>query len=162
MNDKMPVCVGDRAADFAKKRQPFDDGKLMRVAVLVDRKSFDVLHHEIRKAILCRPAVEQPRNVRVVEARENLPLVAEVPQDGICVHATLYQLDGNPLLVFIIGAFGQENRAHPPAPDLTDNAIAIDDLARRETIGAFGGKEAIRFIEKSLAVRVKQRFHLGA
>jgi hypothetical protein len=49
-----------------------------------------------------------------------------------------------------------------PAPDLTDNAIAINNLARRGTIGAFGGKETIRFIEKSLAVCVKQRFHLGA
>ena len=108
MNDKMPVRVGNRGADFAKQFQPFDNGERVRVAVLVDRKSFDVFHDEIGKAVPRRPAVEQPRNVRVIEAGQNLPLVAEMAQDRIGVHAAFDQLDRNLLLVFGVGALGQD------------------------------------------------------
>ena len=65
----MPMRVGDRGADLAEELQPLGDVERSAVAVLVDRLPFDVLHHEVRQAVLGRAAVEQARDVRVIEAR---------------------------------------------------------------------------------------------
>ena len=41
----------------------------LRVAVLVERPPFDPLHDEVRQPVGGRAAVEQARDVRVVERR---------------------------------------------------------------------------------------------
>ncbi len=78
---------------------------------------FDVLHDEIRQAVLGRVAVQQARDVRVIEAREDLPLVAEAAQHGLRIHAALDELDRDLLLVLPVGAPGEIDRAHAAAAD---------------------------------------------
>ena len=47
------------------------------VAVLIERLALDVLHDEVWLAIVRLACIDQPRDVRMIEARENLPLGAE-------------------------------------------------------------------------------------
>ena len=42
-----------------------------------------------------RPAIEQARDVRMIQARQHLPLHAEAAQDSGGIHAALDQLDGD-------------------------------------------------------------------
>jgi hypothetical protein len=44
---------------------------------VVDALAFDQLHHQIRQAFVGRTAIKQPRNVRMVEVSEDLPLGPE-------------------------------------------------------------------------------------
>ena len=52
----------------------------------------------------------------MVEAGQNLSLVAKMAQHRIAVHAALDQLDRDLLFVLLIGALGQIDRTHPAAP----------------------------------------------
>ena len=49
----------------------------MRVAVLVDGRAFDQLHHEVRNAFVGGAAVQQAGDVGMIEAGKNLALVTE-------------------------------------------------------------------------------------
>jgi hypothetical protein len=62
----------------------------------------------------------------MVEIGQNLLLVAEAAENGIGVHATLDDLDGNLLLELIVGALGQIDGAHTAASDFTQNLVGAD------------------------------------
>jgi hypothetical protein len=76
----------------------------MALAVFVEGQSLDVLHHEVRQSVFGRVAIEQARDVRVVEARKDLPLIPESAQHRICVHAALDELDRGLVLVLAVRA----------------------------------------------------------
>ena len=128
MNDRATVRIRDRAAHLAKELQPLGDGQRLAVAVLVDRLPLDVLHHEIRQAVVGRVAIEQARDVRVVEAREDLPLVAEVTQHGVGIHAALDELDRDELLVLTVGATREIDDTHPAAANPLLDLVVTDRL----------------------------------
>ena len=48
-----------------------------------ERLALDVLHDEVRLAGLGRAAVEEPRDVRVVQRRRDLPLAAEAAERDV-------------------------------------------------------------------------------
>ena len=51
------------------------------VGVAIDRRAGHVLHHEVRQAVRRRAAIEERRDVRMVERGENLTLVPEAADD---------------------------------------------------------------------------------
>ncbi len=61
--------------------------ELVDVAIAADRFALYILHHEIRQAIVARASIDQPRDVWVVELRQNLPLVTEAPQDAVGIES---------------------------------------------------------------------------
>ena len=77
MNDQVLVRVLDRGADVDEQLEPLAEVEPVFIAVLIERLAFDVLHYEIRLAIIRLASVDQSRDVRVIEARENLPLGAK-------------------------------------------------------------------------------------
>jgi hypothetical protein len=98
----------------------------VRVAELVDGQPLDVLHDEVGQAVVGRSAVHQARDVGVVERGENLPLLPEAPEDEVCVHPALDELDGDALLELVVGANREVDRAHAAAPKLPHDAIRAD------------------------------------
>ena len=52
----------------------------------------------------------------MVEAREDLALVAEATQDRIGIHAALDELDGDDLFVLLVGPPGEKTTPIPPLP----------------------------------------------
>jgi hypothetical protein len=74
------------------------------------------------------------RDVRVVERGEDLPLVAEALEDELGVHAALDELDGDALVVLVVGADGQVDRPHAAAPYFAHHAVSADAAARHRRL----------------------------
>ena len=84
MHDHAPVrIVHGRTAPSEIYRAGRCKGSDRRLAILGERLAFHVLHHEVRHAVRRGAAVDQPRDVRVFEMREYLPLVAEALDEEI-------------------------------------------------------------------------------
>ena len=64
-----------------------------------------------------RAAVEQARDVRMVEAGQDLPFALEAPDDLGRGSPTMDQLERHLLFELTVGALGQEDGAHPAAPE---------------------------------------------
>ncbi len=77
MNDEILMGVGNRGTNLPEELEPGVVVELLRVAKFEQRPARYVLHHEVGKAVGGRSAVNQPRNVGMVELRQNLPLVPE-------------------------------------------------------------------------------------
>jgi hypothetical protein len=74
MHDQAAMCVRHNVADLHEQRQTRREIELLLLAVLGERPPLDILHDHVRAAILIHPAVQQPSNARMFEARENLAL----------------------------------------------------------------------------------------
>ena len=83
----------------------------------------DVLHHQVRHAVLVDSAVEQARDVRMFDAREDLTLVPEATDGGIALQALAQQLDGYQLAILVVAPLSQIDRAHAAARDLPDDLV---------------------------------------
>src|ERR1700676_5511603 len=102
----------------------------MRLAILVQRAALDVLHHEVRAAVLGRAAIEQPRDVGMREAGQDLPLVAEVPQDLLRIHAPSDQLERDLLLKMTVGADSTVDSSHAALRHFFSDVVWPNTLPR--------------------------------
>src|ERR1700730_5538815 len=66
-----------RRTDLQKKFQPLSRGQVVVVTVVVDRLAFDQFHDKVGNAFFGGAPIKEPRNVRMIEAGENLPFVLE-------------------------------------------------------------------------------------
>jgi len=105
------------------------------------------------------PAVEEARDVRVLEPREDLALLPEAP-DGVRVHPLADDLDRHALPELFVGARGEEDRSHPSPAEFTENPVRADPRGRRI------GRDGLlgRRLEKARALlgRPEERRDLGA
>ena len=105
-------------------------------------------------------AVEQPRDVGMVERRENLSLGAEAVVIDLGVEAGAQQLERDLLLERAVGALGEEHARHAAAADLANDAIradapALELLRRVARLGdQRGGRHGRRRFEKRSRRRV--------
>ena len=100
-----------------------------RIAIDVDRLAVDVLHDDVRRAVRGRAAVEQPRDVRMVERREDLALELQPALDVARQQPAPHQLDRDLLLELLVGALREEHLAHAAAAEAAHDAIRTDALA---------------------------------
>ena len=77
MDDQVPVRVCTAAQTSRKARSRSADGELRAAQYSSIGCALDVLHDEVGAAVVGGAAVEEPGDVGVVEAGEDLPLVAE-------------------------------------------------------------------------------------
>jgi hypothetical protein len=131
VHHKVLVGVLDSGAHAAEQPEAVDGRERVAVAVLVDPQALDVVEREPGHAIGGRPAVEETRDVRMIEAREDLPLVSEPVQDRLAVAPLLHQFDGRALAHFLARANRQVHGAHPTAPDLAHDPVRPDARARQ-------------------------------
>ena len=88
-------------ANGYEQLQPLPDRQFGIVAVLDQRKAFDILHGEIRATLIRHPAIEHAGDVRVVHHSQGLPLGFESREHGLGVHSQLDQFDaasGHPMI----------------------------------------------------------------
>lgn len=124
MNDEMLMRVLHGGADLPKKLQAFAHVELLLLAILIQRQPFDVFHHEVRSPVFGCAAVEQTRDVRMVQIGQNLPFVLEAALQFFAAGA--HQLDGDLLLELIVSAFGQPDRAHSAVRDFVAQLICAE------------------------------------
>ncbi len=99
----------------------------------------DVLHHEIGQAFFGAAGIEQARDVRMIERREDLRLDLEALQQGLRAVALPQHLDRDFLLILIVVANALVDLAHAAAADFLDDAIVADasaDPGRRRAFRA--------------------------
>src|SRR5690606_17165319 len=101
------------------------------VAVAIDRHAVDVLHDEIGRAFRRGTAVQETRDVGMIEVGEDLAF-AEQPLFRLGIDEPVAnELDGDLLAEALVRPFRQVNDAHPAAPEDADDAIGPDSQAGR-------------------------------
>src|SRR6185436_7839597 len=97
----------------------------------IDANSLDVFHHQVRKSVGRRSAVDQSRDVGMVEASKYLALQAEAAEDFLRVHSALHQLDGDALLELVVETRGQPYGSHASAADALLQLVGSHPVAGR-------------------------------
>src|ERR1051326_8526372 len=123
MNDGVSMSITDRGTHFPEQLQSFDQGNLVSCTILVNRHPLDMLHHEVGQTAVGCPPVEQTRNVRMIEAGQDLSLITETAEHCVGIHAAFDQLDRNKLFVLLVGSLSQIDRAHSTPADLPKDAV---------------------------------------
>src|SRR5262249_34896608 len=126
--DEVAVRVGDRRADLAEKRDLLGDRDARAPGVVHEVLPFDVLHDEGGAPVLSRAAVQEARDVGVLEPGEDLPLVAETPDDRSAAEAGGYDLERGLLAELPARADGEIDRPHAPLADLADDPPRAHDV----------------------------------
>lgn len=106
-------------------------------AVVGQRHAVDVFHHEIRLTVRGVAAVEQARDIGMVEVGEDLPL-APHSIGRITGRDAAQQLDRDAPFERIVDALGEEHRAHAAAADLAHEAPGPEPLLQRRDRHARG------------------------
>ena len=126
MNDKVLMRVGDRRAHLAKERQALGRGQRIRVAVGVNRFAVHVLHDEIGQAVIGRPAIDQARDVGMIELRQDLPLIAKAAEYVLGIEPSPNELDRNLLAIFVVRSRRQIDRAQTAPADFADDLVSAE------------------------------------
>ena len=139
VNDAPVVGVLNAVADLKKDTEPFLHRQLVVIAVLVDRTTLNILHHEVGTAVRRGTRFVHPSDVGVVHERQCLSLGLEPQHDLFSVHPLPDELqrdtpaDGLLLL-------GQIDHPHAPIADLLQDAVRTDRLGD----GLFAGGRVVR------------------
>ena len=120
--------VLDGAAHRPEQGHPFPGPHSLRRAEVGDRLPLDVLHHQVGLAVLGRSAVEHRGDVRMLEARQDLSLLAEAPIEVLGVAPAPDQLQRDDLAERIVVAHGPVDRAHAAVRDGVEDLVGTDPL----------------------------------
>src|SRR5262249_31019423 len=104
MDHQVAVGVGDGFADLQKEAAAISHGKLALPAILVDGLAFDELHGQKGPAVMRSAAIDQARDVRMLEISQNLTLSMEAAEHILRVHAALDDLDGDLLAIGVVAS----------------------------------------------------------
>ncbi len=156
----MAVRVMHRAGDGAEESEPVVDREAPRVAELVHRQSVHVLHDDERMALLVQPAVEQPRDVRVVERGEHVPLDLEAAANLERVAAVAQHLDRHAPPRPLSLALGEIDHPHPAAAELAEHAIVAHPLGEQR-LTSESCDVPLEELAFGTIVGVEQELHLG-
>ena len=137
MHDERGVRVLHRLQDFHEERDPRPDVETLLVAVPVEVDALDVLDGEERSTSLVDACVVEPRDVRVIERTQDVPLALHARREALGP-GELRQLDGQLALELTVGALRQPDRALAAAADAFEDAVGADLVARLQVGGRLG------------------------
>jgi len=87
MNDQPLMRIVNGCADLPKKLETRGGRESLGVAVFVDPRAGDVFHREVGNVTRRDPGAVKLRDIRVVEARQDLFFVAKTRDDFRTVHS---------------------------------------------------------------------------
>jgi hypothetical protein len=119
MDDGFLVRVLHAFADLDEEFEPIRDLEFLLIAILGNRQSGYVLHHEVRLALRRRSGVKHLGDGGMIHDRQRLPLRLEALHDRLVVHPGLDQLQGD-LAPHRRSLFGQPDLAHASFAKLAD------------------------------------------
>ena len=130
MDHEVPVRRLHRQSQDLKQLEPFGQRQALLVAVPADRRALHEFHDEERQTFVGRAAVQQPRDVRVVEAGQRLAFVTKAEQDFVGVEAPSHHLERHDLVEGTVGALRKVDGSHPAVADFADDAIGANHRPR--------------------------------
>ncbi len=114
MDEEVLVRVHDRAEHLLHERETGGHAELEVVAVAIERPSRDELHGEPRQSRAGDAPIEQARDARMRERREDPPLLEEAADEQrVVLAAAPNELERRRLGELPVGALGEEDLAHP-------------------------------------------------
>ncbi len=126
------VRLRHRGQDVQHQRQPLRGGQREALAVLVDGLAVDVLQHQVRLGAVGHDAgIEQARDVRVRQARQDAALALEARRVAVAEQARAQELDRHLALVAAVVAARQPHGAHAAVADLAHQRVGADGLSRQ-------------------------------
>ncbi len=140
MDDQALVGVLHRPAEQQEELQALRRVELPQLGILAERHPFHVFHDEVGEAVGGGAAIEQARDVRMVEPGEDLPLGAEAPHDRLGVHPAFQDLERDTFVERVVVAHREINRAHAALAELAHEAVGADACVR--AVGRAGLAEA--------------------
>ncbi len=138
MYDQVTVGVLHSRAHLAEQPQSRLDVELVPIAELIDRHARHQLHCDIRDPVVGRAAIEQARNVGMIETGQDLALVAKSFQQQRDAGAAANQLDRHLLRVEAVSSRRQVDFAHPAAADLPHQTVVAYLESRAQAFGRIG------------------------
>ncbi len=123
VHDQLAVRVGHRAADLQEERDARPRIEAVSRGIGDERLAGHVLHHEEGFAVGGDAAIEQPRDVRVRERRQDLALAAKVGFEIGRRHGAPDHLQRDVVAVLPVGAPREEHRAHAAAAELPHDLV---------------------------------------
>ncbi len=124
--DIAAVGILDRRADLPEQGHALADPKLMLVAKGIDGRSFDILHDEVRNALLRCASVENARDVGVIKCGKDFPFLVKPRKHPGGYHLGPGQLDGYALTKYVVGSGGQIDGAHAAGAYLAKYFVSAD------------------------------------
>ena len=148
------------AADACEELQPVARAQAHFVAIVVDRLTPNKLHHEVRKPLEGRAAIDQVGDMGMFQAGGNLPLAAELAHYAIQIEAAPDHFDSDLLLESLIDPERAVDRTHAAAAD------PLHDFVRPEAdtqhgVGGFLQNGCFQKVVRGL-VRLDKGFDLLA
>ena len=174
VDDEVLMGVLDGRAHLAEQHEPWLERERPRLAVGVEGNALDALHHDVGHAILGGPAVQQPRDVGMIQGRQDAPLLEEPLHQRAARRSAAHDLDRHLLLEGGIGALREVHHGHPALSQLPDDPVGPDRSARDGRRGALerrrgdrlrgaAGHDRRGFQEVAgSGVRAQEGFHLAA
>ncbi len=126
VDDEVLVRVLDGGAHFHEQGEAIPRIEAPLVAIQRDRASIDVLHHQVGLTLRGRAAVEDGRDVRVLQERQDLTLLAKPPLGVLRGGAAAHQLQSDRLLERVVVTDRPIDGAHPPGGDYVEHAVGTD------------------------------------
>jgi hypothetical protein len=123
VHDEVLMRILHGGAHFAEQYDSLPNPKTAAPAIFVDRQAFDVLHDKIWLSIGSRTAIEQTRDIGMLETREDLPFLSEPIDNQIGFHALTDELDRHLFSKFRVGTHRQVNRSHTAGTELADEFV---------------------------------------
>ncbi len=112
VHDQVGVRVADRVADLQEQLHARGHARPARAAPVGDRFAFHVFQREVGLVVAADAGVEQARDVRVLQPREDLALAGEAQAQVGIGQARAQQLQRDPPLVQAVRAPRQPDLAH--------------------------------------------------
>jgi hypothetical protein len=136
--------------------------------ILRDSGTLHVFHHQIGNLILS-PAVEQLRNVGMMQPCQDLPLAPEPAKYEVGVEARPHHLDGDIRFILLVGPLGKVYTTHTAPADFADQAVGAQPLPfdagspqQGDRFGPDGAREGDAQPRFARLVGPQQRLDFGA
>ena len=100
--------------------------RLVLIAPRVDRLAIDIVHHEIRHAVVRAAAIDDAGDRRVIQPRENLSLLAKSSDDLLVYEPGSNDLDCDSLVERVVDPVCQVYRAHPAAANFMQDSVRAE------------------------------------
>ncbi len=142
MDHQIAVCISHGIADFTDQLTSLLHPRTARLAPVIDRQTLNVVHHDVRTAIGCGAAVEQPGAIGMIQSRQNAAFPSEPFHYGGGIHAALDDLDGDACRNLPVRANGQVHHRHAAAPQFPLDPPG----AQQGTFERFVGQNAARSV----------------
>ena len=155
MDDEIPMQVVNGPANLLKQFDSRRQREPLRIAKLVDGQALDILHHVVRSSVGHVSAIQNARDIRMIQRGEHLTFLLEALDEFRCHPIAKNHLESDILSKGAIIADGQINDAHSAAAQFLHQPVRTHRWSgrrgERRRAGGHGGGGCLNRLSARLA-----------